>query len=73
MDALLAKKDLNMNTVCTLADAEFFAELERDLAVSMAEVEKHLEDWEPEIAALTASLAAEPIPEIEPLDIDFDW
>ncbi|KQN55028.1 hypothetical protein [Erwinia sp. Leaf53] len=62
-----------MNTGFTLADAEFLAELERDLAVSMAEVEKQLANWEPELAALTASLAAETIPEIEPLDIDFDW
>lgn len=62
-----------MKTVRILTDAEFFAELERDLAVSMAEVEKNLEDWEPELAALTASLAAEPIPEIEPLDMDLDW
>lgn len=62
-----------MNTGFTLADAEFLAELEQDLAVSMAEVEKQLANWEPELAALTASLAAETIPEIEPLDIDFDW
>lgn len=54
-----------MSTEFTTADAEFLVELERELAVSMAEVEKYLEDWEPEFAALTASLAAEPLLHIE--------
>lgn len=70
-----------MNTGFTLADAEFLAELERDLAVSMAEVERHLADTEPEFEALTASLAAEPLLHIElddlaladDLDLDFFW
>jgi len=38
----------------------------------MAEVEKHLADTEVEFEASTALLAAEPLPEIESLDIDFD-
>lgn len=37
-----------MSTEFTVADAEFLAELERDLAASMAEVEKRLAEWEPE-------------------------
>ncbi|ELF1738365.1 hypothetical protein KJR69_08620 [Klebsiella pneumoniae] len=62
-----------MSTEFTVADAEFLAELERDLAASMAEVEKRLAEWEPELEAVTASLAAEPLLDIEPLDIKFDW
>ena len=61
-----------MNTEFTVADAEFLAELERDLAVSMAEVEKHLADTEPEFEALTASLAADPLQDIELDDLVLD-
>lgn len=61
-----------MNTGFTLADAELLAEIERDLEASMAEVEKHLADTEPEFEALTASLAADPLQGIELDDLVLD-
>ncbi|MCL7677309.1 hypothetical protein M8369_25255, partial [Klebsiella pneumoniae] len=72
-DALVTKKGLNMNAVCTLDDSEFLAELEKDLAESIAQFDKHFAEIEVENERFLASLAAEPLLEIEPLDIDFDW
>lgn len=53
-------------------DADFFANLQRDLAELTAEIEKYFADTETEFEALTASLAAEPLPSIEFWDIDLD-
>lgn len=56
-------------------DADFCAELQRDLAELTAEIEKYFADTKAEFEALTALLVAEPLPDIEfrDIDLDVDW